>query len=142
MAESRTLSLSRDLFVPRELVFDVWTQPEHLAQWYAPGPDFERSAEVDLHEGGAYALSWTGPDGAKQVQRGEFATIKAPERLLYSADRQSGRPTEIDVRFNDLGGGTRIELHEVGYLTARDIDSATAAWQLLLDQLEGYFSVI
>lgn len=128
--------------MPRELVFDVWTQPEHLAQWYAPGADFERSAEVDLREGGAYALLWTGPDGAKQVQRGEFATIQAPERLIYSALRQPGRATDIDLHFSDLGGGTRIELREAGYSTAMDVASATAVWQLLLDQLEAYFSVI
>jgi uncharacterized protein YndB with AHSA1/START domain len=84
-AERFPLSITRELFVPRELIFDVWTQPEHLVCWYSPGPDFERRAEVDLESAGSYSLWWIGRDGRAHRQSGEFEVAEAPERLIYSA---------------------------------------------------------
>ena len=143
---SETLLLSRDLFVPRELVFEVWTEPEHLAQWYSPGPEFERTAAVDLRVGGAYALSWQGADAVTWTQSGNFEAIDAPAELIYSAELKMGDDpwlaTRVTVRFADLDGGTRITIGDAGYPDRARQDVQMVGWQRALDQLEAYFSVI
>ncbi|NIP14674.1 MAG: hypothetical protein GWM88_08080 [Pseudomonadales bacterium] len=143
---SCSLVVSRELFVPRELVFDVWTYAEHLENWYSPGADFERHAEVDAGEGGAYLLTWTGLDGRAFGQRGRFETVDPPEALAYTSvfevDGEERFSTRTTVRFTDLGGGTRIDIVVDGYPDGGARDSHQASWPLFLDQLEAYFSVI
>jgi uncharacterized protein YndB with AHSA1/START domain len=136
--------LVRDLYVPRELVFDVWTQPEHLAEWYSPGPDFQRTARVDLRAGGAYRITWQGVDGIQHSQHGVYEVVQAPERLVYSAQTDSvdAPSAVVTVNFTDLGGGTRIELSQDPQAAGARGGTGTPAWSLFLDQLEAYFSVI
>lgn len=145
MAETETISLSRELYVPRELVFDVWTQPEHLAEWYSPGPEFERAASVDLRVGGDYQLRWRSREGAEHRQWGRYETVQPPSRLSYSARTESAElaplNTRVAVSFADLDGGTRIDLAEEG-VPASACAPRRRDWQRLLDQLESYFSAI
>lgn len=35
-----SLDIAREIYVPREIVWDLWTQPEHLQQWYAPSAEW------------------------------------------------------------------------------------------------------
>ncbi len=145
MTETKTISLSRELYVPRELVFDVWTQPEHLAEWYSPGPDFERAASVDLRVGGDYELRWRGRESAEHRQSGRYETVQPPSRLSYSARTESAElaplATRVAVSFTDLDGGTRIELAEEGVPESARAERRRD-WQRLFDQLESYFSAI
>ena len=48
MPENYDLNLSYEVFVPREILFDVWTAEEHLACWHAPGEDLPRRASSVL----------------------------------------------------------------------------------------------
>jgi uncharacterized protein YndB with AHSA1/START domain len=141
-----SLVIGRELFVPRELVFDAWTHSEHLENWYSPGADFERHAEVDVREGGAYLLTWIGLDGRAYGQRGRFETVQVPERLTYTSvfevDGEERFSTRTSVSFADLGGGTRIDIVVDGYPDGGSRDAHQASWPLFLDQLEAYFSVI
>lgn len=141
-----SLAISRELFVPRELVFDVWTHADHLENWYSPGPNFERHAESDVREGGFYRLTWTGLDGRVYGQSGRFETVQAPGRLAYSSvfevDGEVRFSTRTTITFADLDGGTRIDVVVDGYPDAGSRDAHQASWPLFLDQLEAYFSVI
>jgi uncharacterized protein YndB with AHSA1/START domain len=143
---SCSLVVSRELFVPRELVFDVWTHADHLENWYSPGPDFDRHAEVDAREGGAYLLTWTGLDGRAYGQRGRFDSFHVPDKLSYTSifevDGEERISTRTHVSFADLGGGTRIDIVVDGYPDGGSRDAHQASWALFLDQLEAYFSVI
>ena len=50
-----TLSISKTINAPRELVFKAWTEPESLSRWWGAGPGFTTPiAEVDLRVGGTY----------------------------------------------------------------------------------------
>lgn len=141
-----TLTLRRDLFVPREVVFEVWTEPQHLVGWYAPMADSERSAEVDLRPGGRFHYRWTGPDGAIFVETGEYLAVSPPEgftcTLCYEGAFADHFCTNLRVTLTDVGGGTRIDIVQSGYPSAKSRDAHKASWPALLDQLEAYFSQI
>ena len=52
------LQLSHRFAAPRERVFDAWTNPEVLREWWAAAANMEPGdAQVDLREGGRYRLS-------------------------------------------------------------------------------------
>jgi uncharacterized protein YndB with AHSA1/START domain len=137
------LHLSRDLYVPRELVFDVWTQEEHLTQWYSPTPAQQRTVRLRAVPGGRFALAWSDNGGPVTVDEGEFVEIRRPEgfscRLGPPGVASSGY---LEVRLVELGGACRIELTHGGFASAEARDARGQVWRSLLARLEDYFSAI
>src|SRR5579862_1989189 len=62
-AAERELVFRRLLDAPRELVFDVWTNPAHVPQWWGPNGFTTTIHEMDVRPGGVWRLTMHGPDG-------------------------------------------------------------------------------
>ncbi|MEZ5559598.1 MAG: SRPBCC domain-containing protein [Pseudomonadales bacterium] len=143
-----SLALSREIYVPRELVFDVLTRAEHLEIWYAEIPGRTCDASVDLRTGGSFRLTWSEPDGAQAQESGTYEHVRVPEEYAGTRrlDLSGAAPlqTAFVVRLAATEGGsaTRIEISEQGFPDAQQRDSAQARWQARLDRLESYFSAI
>jgi uncharacterized protein YndB with AHSA1/START domain len=82
----RELTLTRLIDAPRALVFQAWTDPQHLAQWWGPQGFTNPVCEVDLRPGGAIRIDMRGPDGSIYPLRGVFREVVAPERLVFTND--------------------------------------------------------
>lgn len=52
-----TVSLIREYKTPREKVFEAWTAPEALKQWFGPTDVTTTDAQVDLRIGGNYQFA-------------------------------------------------------------------------------------
>jgi len=63
MAEDFDLVLERTLDAPRKLVWEAYTNPEHLKRWFAPKPFEITEMELDLKPGGIFRLRMVGPEG-------------------------------------------------------------------------------
>ncbi len=133
---SRRLTLTRHYKAPRDLVWNVWTDPKHVAAWWGPfGPD-ETAAEIDAEVGGIFFVAMTAPDGSKHPSRGEIKEFDPPNRLVIEGDANApdacgaGLPPGaiITVLFEDDWGGTILTLDAV----FRDADARKAA------QISGY----
>src|SRR4029079_1916926 len=59
----REIVLTRLLDAPRELVFDAFTRPEHLKEWWGPGGFTNTIQEMDVRPGGDFRLVMHGPAG-------------------------------------------------------------------------------
>ena len=57
------LILERTLDAPIELVWEAYTNPEHIKQWFAPKPYQITECELDLHPGGIFRIRMVGSDG-------------------------------------------------------------------------------
>jgi uncharacterized protein YndB with AHSA1/START domain len=57
------LILERTLDAPIELVWEAYTNPEHIKQWFAPKPYQITECELDLRPGGIFRIRMVGPDG-------------------------------------------------------------------------------
>jgi uncharacterized protein YndB with AHSA1/START domain len=75
--------VTRVIAAPRELVFDAWTKPEHIANWML-GPEGWTMpvCEVDLRPGGAWHFVWRMADGTEMEMRGTYQEVSPPERLV------------------------------------------------------------
>ena len=80
MSKSPPLQVSHETFVPREIIYDLWTAVEHLRYW---NPKLAAAALV---------------------------TAKPSERLTYRVTGSAGQAAELDVTLTDLGGTTRIDV--------------------------------
>ncbi|MFC5862688.1 SRPBCC domain-containing protein [Acidicapsa dinghuensis] len=145
---ARELTVTRLFRAPRELVFRVWTDPAHLANWWGPARFTNPRCDWDVRPGGKIHVDMRAPDGAVYPMGGEFREILPPEKLVFltSALDGAGKPifqnlnTVLFKEFED--NQTLIELHvqvveELGdaeqYLKGMEL-----GWSSSLDKLEAY----
>jgi Xaa-Pro aminopeptidase/uncharacterized protein YndB with AHSA1/START domain len=79
----------------RELVFQAWTDPKHLARWWGPKGFTNPVCELDVRPGGRIRIDMAGPDGVIHPMGGVFHEITAPERIVFTStafDDETGVP--------------------------------------------------
>lgn len=116
-----SVSITRILNAPRALVWQAWTDPQQLAQWWGPHEFTAPLCELDLRPGGAILIHMRGPKGSPfdmiMPMKGTFREIKAPERLVFTSSAfhdENGNPQlEVlnTVTFEEYNGKTRMSLH-------------------------------
>src|SRR5690349_21180875 len=80
----RELVVTRDFDAPRELVWEAWTNPQHIAQWWGPRGFTNSVLRMDVRPGGVFELIMHGPDGTDYPNFIEFIEVVRPERLTYA----------------------------------------------------------
>ncbi|MEX0842437.1 MAG: SRPBCC family protein [Xanthobacteraceae bacterium] len=115
--DPRSIIATRVLDAPRDLVFAVWTDAKHLAQWWGPDGFTTTTHAMDFRPGGVWRFVMHGPDGRKYDNRITYDEIVKPERLVYHhGGGEDVEPVQFrtTVTFEDLGGNrTRLTLHAV-----------------------------
>ena len=115
-ASDREIAATRVFDAPRELVFRMWTDPEHVAQWWGPRGFTNTIHEMDVRPGGVWRFVMHGPDGADYPNRIVFLTVEPPERLVYrhSSDQHPEPDAfEVTVTFEAEGERTRVGVRMV-----------------------------
>jgi uncharacterized protein YndB with AHSA1/START domain len=109
--DPRSIIGIREFDAPRALVFSVWTDPKHLAQWWGPNGFTTTTSSFDFRPGGVWRFVMHGPDGRDYQNPITFEEIVPPERIVYRHDGgEDVEPVKFKqtVLFEDLGGRTRI----------------------------------
>jgi uncharacterized protein YndB with AHSA1/START domain len=135
-----TLILKRTIAAPREQVFDAWTIPDLMRQWFCPDDTFSVSiAEVDLTVGGAFRIGMKHPNDEVAVAKGVYREIKRPEKLVFTWTWEHDPiDTLITVTLNDLGNATELVLKHEYLPTIEKRDDHAKGWNGCLAQLEKY----
>jgi uncharacterized protein YndB with AHSA1/START domain len=107
----REIVATRVFDAPRELVFKMWTKPEHVAQWWGPRGFTVTIHEMDVRPNGVWRFVMHGPDGVDYQNKIVYLEIVEPERIVY--DRVSGPRFQSTATFEDLGGKTRLTVRMV-----------------------------
>ena len=84
--DPRSIIGTRVLDAPRALVFSVWTDPKHLAQWWGPNGFTTTTHAFDFRPGGVWRFVMHGPDGRDYQNRIIFDEIAPLERIVYRHD--------------------------------------------------------
>ena len=80
---SKDFVISRVLDAPRELVWQCFTQPERMMEWWGPKGVKVVKSDMDLRVGGTYHYGMQQPDGAVMWGRQVYREITPPERLVF-----------------------------------------------------------
>ena len=152
MDDNAHVVIERTLQAPVELVWKMWTEPEHFAAWYGPGGVSIPVSKMDVRVGGTRLLcmEMTTPDGAVQMWfTGEYLEVVENHRLVYTdsmsdqdgnvlSPEQAGLPeghpttTEVRVELEPTEGGTTLVLTHVGIPAG---SPGAAGWVMALDKL-------
>jgi uncharacterized protein YndB with AHSA1/START domain len=139
------LEVTHRFRAPREQVFDAWTNPDVLKQWWAANSDWDTPvADVDVREGGSYRLSMRTDEGEVHTVFGEYRNVRPPERLEYTWTWEEGpgpvmagsENTLVVVDFVEDGDGTLVKVTHSGFATEELRDLHVHGWQGVLAKLE------
>jgi len=146
------LRIERVFDAPRDLVWKMWTNPDHFKRWMGPRNFTTPHCTIDLRPGGRVHFAMRDPDGKDYWSLWVIEEMTEPERILYidSFSNEMGevidpaeygmqgwpRESRLQVTFEDLGSKTKV-------ITTSDIPAALAkssgaeqGWNESLDKLE------
>jgi uncharacterized protein YndB with AHSA1/START domain len=160
--EDKPFIISRTYDAPRQLVFDCFTKPEHMRNWWGPkGVNIVKSS-MDLRVGGTYHYGMQAGDAPVTWGRQVFREITPPSRIVLinsfsdeagGLTRHPGAPdwpmemlstftfeetapgkTTLTIRWEPMDNATGAE--RATFLAG--FASMTMGWTGTLDQLGGY----
>lgn len=164
MTTSNTFIIKRTLNAPRELVWQVWTQAEHLSRWFSPKAFSIKVIKMDLKPQGIFHYCMTTPDGTELWGKWIFRDIAQPEKLtlIQSFSNAEGglgshpmvpvwpKHTLSTMTLTEIDNKTELLLEWQTYeATAEEIeafnnafDSMTQGWGSTFENLESYLAKI
>ena len=100
--------VSRRVFAaPRELVFEAFSNPDHLVHWWGPKGFTNTFREFDLRPGGAWRFVMHGPDGVEYDIAKDFVEVVKPERIVLQ-HRDPMHGFRMTMTFAEHSGKTEL----------------------------------
>lgn len=143
--DNRTLTLERTLNAPIKLVWEAWTNSEHIAQWWGPKGMNTKVIEHDFKVGGQWKYSMLMPDGNEFITEGVYSAIVELEKIISSADfKPMTEGVEIQAFFEADGEKTKFTfnvVHETEeYCKQQEAMGFYNGWASTFDRLEIFVS--
>lgn len=112
--DNLTVTLNRTLNAPIKLVWEAWTEPGHIAQWWGPKGMTTNVIEHDFSVGGKWKYSMKMPDGNDFISEGVYLEIIEFERIISSANfKPMTEGVEIQALFEENGNKTEFTFNVV-----------------------------
>jgi uncharacterized protein YndB with AHSA1/START domain len=136
------LVLTRTFNAARKLVFQVWTDPKHLAQWWGPRGFTTQIREMDVRPGGAWRYVMRGPDGSEYPFDGLYVEVVEPERLVFDGSIHAAPEQRVwtEVTFVDRGGKTEVNVRQLYSFESDATRGAPIGWNQQFDRLDEFLA--
>lgn len=149
--KDKELNIVRLYNAPRELVFKVWTDAEHVAKWYVPQGCNTKVYKLEFKQGGIFHHEVRSNEGQGCILKAEYLEIIQNEKIVYvlrycdangniisAADARMEGPDEttVTVTFEDYEGKTKLTLHQSVPEEWAKKNGSYFGWVEILDRLE------
>lgn len=116
----REFGAERTLDAPVELVWKVWSEPEHIAQWWGPNGFRNTIHKMEFRQGGDWNYMMHGPDGTDYPNHVHYLEIIKHRSMIYD----HGSPEDpgqfrVYVKFRPEGKKTHVSMRGVFRTTAQ-----------------------
>ena len=111
---NRVVTIERTFNAPIDLVWQAWTQPEHIANWWGPKGMQTRVLEHNFTVGGKWKFAMKMPDGNDFISEGTYLEITAPKLLRTTADfKPMTEGVELEVHLEEVDGKTNFTFNVI-----------------------------
>jgi uncharacterized protein YndB with AHSA1/START domain len=144
--ELQSLSITRVFPNPPNIVFDAWTNPEHLKNWWRITEGWAANiVSVDLRRGGAFRLGLKALAGGEtHIVNGIYHEIIPPRKLVFSFNVEGEKTSQteelVTIEFHDFHGDTRMELTHTRIRRGEPRVVRENGWEATLGSLGAYLS--
>jgi len=139
--KTHKIELSQDFSVPVETLFEAWTDPERLKQWWHPMGDSLENVKNELHSGGAVEYEFQ----KKEFKvNGNYKEVEINKKLVYSWNWDFEREDflnetyTLSIRFEANGNGSTIHILQDGLASEEVLPPHEEAWKAGLESLKEY----
>lgn len=138
-----SLRLTRLFKAPRSLLFEMWSNPEHMRNWGCPVGFTVVYSNIDFRVGGAWSSCMRSPQSIDHRLGGKYLEIVQDERIVYSSAwlDDNDNPVQssvITLSFKSIGDDTELILEQAPFETVSSRDSHQHGWIESLTNLENY----
>ena len=142
-SKNRTLTLERTLNAPIKLVWEAWSQADHISHWWGPKGMETKVIEHDFKVGGNWKYTMLMPDGKEFLTEGVYSEIIEFEKIISSADfKPMTEGVEIQALFEEKGDKTNFTFNVVHpteeYCKQQEAMGFYNGWASTFDRLENY----
>lgn len=102
----REITVSRLLDAPIDLIWELWTNPDHIKNWWGPNGFTNTIIKMDLIPGGEWTLIMHGPDGTNYDNESIFTEVEKHKKIVYN--HISGHEFTATIQFEVKGKQTHI----------------------------------
>ncbi len=139
----RALTVTRVLNAPRDMVFKAWTDPKQLIKWWGPTHHPATQLDMDVRTGGRWRNRLTSVETGEDLwHHGVFREVLEPERLVFTftweEEGERGVENLVTITLEDLGGKTRLTLHQVPFQSDAERDGHGEGWSSTFGRLADY----
>lgn len=144
---NRILSLQRTFDAPLKLVWEAWTQSEHIAGWWGPKGMTTKVITHEFRVGGQWKYSMAMPDGSEFIAEGMYAEIAEFEKIVTSADfKPMTEGVTLEVLFEEDGKKTNFTFNVIhpteAYCKQQEEMGFYNGWGSAFDRLAEYLQKI
>ncbi len=107
-ASDREIVATRLFDAPRQIVFQMWTDPKHIVNWWGPRGFTTTIHEMDVRPGGVWQFVMHGPDGTDYNNKIIYRDVESPELITYS--HVSGPVFDVTVTFTEVDDKTSVTM--------------------------------
>ncbi|WP_159476502.1 SRPBCC domain-containing protein [Dyadobacter sp. 3J3] len=135
-----SIEFSQDFTVPAETLFEAWTVPEKLKQWWYPMENSLSDVKNELEDGGEVLYEFE----KKEFRvTGKYQQVRINEKLVYSWewDFSNDLPDEryiLTIGFEDKESGSILHVKQEGLPGEAAALPHQDAWKAALGSLKGF----
>jgi uncharacterized protein YndB with AHSA1/START domain len=135
-----SLTIQRRFGAPTSLVYQAWTDPDHMFKWWGTKDAKTLRAEADVRVGGRFRVAFQTPDGETHDVSGTYLEVAPGEKLVFTWAwiTTPERESQVTVTFKDEGEKTLLTLHHEKFFDQQARDNHETGWCEALDNLETY----
>jgi uncharacterized protein YndB with AHSA1/START domain len=145
----REVIATRILKAPRELVFEVWTNPNHVVHWFGPKGCTNTIHEMNVKPGGVWRFIMHGPDGTDYPNKIVFKEVVKPSLLTFDhgwdVEDIKSDPRTFEVTINFIAKGKTTEIIMKMVFKSKEVKDevvekygAIEGNKQMMDKLEAY----
>jgi glutathione S-transferase len=142
-ADKALLEVKRFIKAPRERVYQAWTDPAKLKEWWGPEGVRTRSLSVAPHVGCKYRWDLVNQKGEEMSVFGEYRELVPEKRIVFTwqwddDEVWQNRTSIVTIELSDRDGGTEVRLRHEQLPSEESRDRHNQGWNSVLDRLEQF----
>jgi glutathione S-transferase len=143
--EKTGLEIRRVIHAPRNRVYQAWTDPAQLKEWWGPEGVRTRNFTADARVGGKYRWDLVSQEGEEMTAFGEYRELVPGEKIVFTwkwddDEAWENKNSVVTIELSDCDGGTELRLIHVQLPSEESRNRHNEGWSSVLDRLEKFFN--
>ena len=139
--QALALQITKDFQVSKEELYEAWTDPDRLKEWWKPMGHLLTNVTNEIREGGQVSYAFNG--GELKIT-GEYKEAKPGDKLVYTWNWEVAEESihngnfQLTIIFKDNGDESTLDVTQENFQNEESIQPHRHGWEEALGKLNEY----